>query len=163
MPAFVKIALRNRCRLVFGVDALLSFRTIAQNQLHNFGGRINLHGDIRGVAENRFAAAAPEIPQCVGMGLFSEAIGQNPVFYDCVFEQIWRDGPVDADAWVIDYATRRLRRKMVHPRGLETAHERRPLSPRHQRRGEQFHDCRPASMAAKKWAPTPGSIFLTRP
>jgi alpha-N-acetylglucosaminidase len=85
-----------------------------KGQLHNFGGRINLHGDIRGVAENRFAAAAHKIPQCVGMGLFPEAIGQNPVFYDCVFEQIWRDGPVDADAWLADYAARRYGAKSAH-------------------------------------------------
>jgi alpha-N-acetylglucosaminidase len=85
-----------------------------KGQLHNFGGRINLHGDIRGVAENRFAAAAHKIPQCVGMGLFPEAIGQNPVFYDCVFEQIWQDGPVDADAWLAGYAARRYGANSAH-------------------------------------------------
>lgn len=78
-----------------------------KGQLHNFGGRINLHGDLRDVAGNRFADAAKKIPTCVGMGLFPEAIVQNPVFYDCVYDMVWRDAPADADAWVRDYARRR--------------------------------------------------------
>lgn len=78
-----------------------------KGQLHNFGGRINLHGDLRGVAGNPFAATAAKTPQCVGMGLFPEAIGQNPVFYDCVYDMIWRDAGVDMDGWLTDYATRR--------------------------------------------------------
>ena len=78
-----------------------------KGQLHNFGGRINLHGDIRDVAGNRFADAAKKLPTCVGMGLFPEAIIQNPVFYDCVYDMVWRDQPVDADAWIKAYAQRR--------------------------------------------------------
>ena len=78
-----------------------------KGQLHNFGGRINLHGDLRAVAANPFAATAAKSPQCVGMGLFPEAIGQNPVFYDCVYDMIWRDAGVDIDGWLADYATRR--------------------------------------------------------
>ncbi|MEI7957436.1 MAG: alpha-N-acetylglucosaminidase TIM-barrel domain-containing protein, partial [Verrucomicrobiota bacterium] len=78
-----------------------------KGQLHNFGGRINLHGDLQAVAHNPFAAAVGKNPQCVGMGLFPEAIIQNPVFYDCVFDMIWRKGPVEVEGWLKDYATRR--------------------------------------------------------
>ena len=41
-------------------------------QLHNFGGRINIHGDLADVADNKFAAAKKTTPQAVGMGLFME-------------------------------------------------------------------------------------------
>ena len=78
-----------------------------KGQLHNFGGRINLHGDLRNISENPFAVTTGKIPQCVGMGLFPEAINQNPVFYDCVYDMIWRDAPVKIDGWLADYATRR--------------------------------------------------------
>ncbi len=78
-----------------------------KGQLHNFGGRINLHGDLRNIAENPFASASKNNPQCVGMGLFPEAIMQNPVFYDCVYDMIWRDDPADMDGWLKEYATRR--------------------------------------------------------
>jgi alpha-N-acetylglucosaminidase len=78
-----------------------------KGQLHNFGGRINLHGDLRDIAGNPFAVTAKNNPQCVGMGVFPEAIMQNPVFYDCVYDMIWRDAPADIDGWLHDYATRR--------------------------------------------------------
>ncbi|MCP5537490.1 MAG: alpha-N-acetylglucosaminidase [Akkermansiaceae bacterium] len=78
-----------------------------KGQLHNFGGRINLHGDLRDICSNRFAAAAKEIPQCKGMGLFPEAIMQNPVFYDCVFDMIWRDAPAELENWLDAYTQRR--------------------------------------------------------
>jgi alpha-N-acetylglucosaminidase len=78
-----------------------------KGQLHNFGGRINLHGDLRDVAGNNFAARAAADPKCVGMGLFPEAIIQNPVFYECVYDMMWRDKPVNIDAWLHDYSLRR--------------------------------------------------------
>lgn len=78
-----------------------------KGQLHNFGGRINMHGDLADVCTNRFASAAKKIPQCTGMGVFPEGITQNPVFYDAVYDMIWRDGPVDTETWLMDYARRR--------------------------------------------------------
>ena len=76
-------------------------------QLHNFGGRINIHGDLADVADNKFAAAKKTTPQAVGMGLFMEGTMQNPVFYNLVFDMTWRDGPVDVRSWVHQYAQRR--------------------------------------------------------
>ncbi|MEK0446059.1 MAG: hypothetical protein RLZZ399_1380 [Verrucomicrobiota bacterium] len=76
-------------------------------QLHNFGGRINLHGDLAAVAENPFLKAREQYPGAKGMGLFMEGIEQNPVFYELVFEMVSRSGPVDLDAWLRDYALRR--------------------------------------------------------
>lgn len=78
-----------------------------KGQLHNFGGRINLHGDLRDIASNPFAAVAKKVPENQGMGLFMESIEQNPVFYNLVFDMIWRDQPVDIQAWLESYTSRR--------------------------------------------------------
>jgi len=77
-------------------------------QLHNFGNRINLHGDLHNVASNPFARAKKEYPQtAIGTGIFPEGIIQNPVFYDCYFDMIWRDKPVILNKWIEEYITRR--------------------------------------------------------
>ncbi len=76
-------------------------------RLHNFGGRINLHGDITLLATNPFAGMAETLPNCVGGGLFMEGITQNPAYYELAFDTLWRSGPVDPNEWLHDYARRR--------------------------------------------------------
>ena len=78
-----------------------------RGRLHNFGGRINLHGDIRTITTNPFAKTAMADPQCKGMGMFPEAIIQNPVFYDAVYDMIWRDQATPVDDWLANYTIRR--------------------------------------------------------
>jgi alpha-N-acetylglucosaminidase len=78
-----------------------------KGQLHNFGGRINMHGDLRAVAENPFAVAVRSHETCTGMGLFMEGIEQNPVFYEMVFDTVWHDAPVAPGDWLDAYAERR--------------------------------------------------------
>jgi alpha-N-acetylglucosaminidase len=77
-------------------------------QLHNFGNRINLHGDLAYLAANPFSAARKQYPDTAqGMGLFMEGIIQNPVFYDMFFDMTWHDQPVDLQQWLAEYAARR--------------------------------------------------------
>jgi alpha-N-acetylglucosaminidase len=78
-----------------------------KGQLHNFGGRINLHGDIQYMLSNPFAAVTKKSSKCLGMGMFMEAIEQNPAFYAALFDQIWRDDATDVNTWLADYAERR--------------------------------------------------------
>ena len=75
--------------------------------IHNFGGRTHLGGELAGLAKNPFAAALRASTNCVGMGLFPEAIEQNPVYYDLVFDLVWRDGGVEIEPWLHDYVRRR--------------------------------------------------------
>lgn len=75
--------------------------------LHNFGGRINLHGDLRQLAGHPFLAAAKAAPNATGCGFFMEGIVQNPVYYDLALELVWRDQPVAIDPWLDAYARRR--------------------------------------------------------
>lgn len=76
-------------------------------RLHNFGGRTKMHGDMRGLAANPFAALAQSIPNCKGGGFFMEGIIQNPAYYDLAFDQLWKTGKVDAGDWLKAYARRR--------------------------------------------------------
>ncbi len=80
---------------------------LVEGNLHNFGGRINLHGDLRLVASNQYVKAKENSPNVCGSGLFMESIVQNPVYYDLAFEMPNYDGPVDIESWLKSYATRR--------------------------------------------------------
>ena len=42
-----------------------------------------------------------------GVGMVNEGLCYNPVAYDFLFEQAWREEPVDRQAWVIAYARNR--------------------------------------------------------
>lgn len=75
--------------------------------LHNFGGRINLHGDLELIASNQYAKAKETVPAVVGSGLFMESIVQNPVFYELAFEMPLHKDSVKLDQWLEQYATRR--------------------------------------------------------
>ena len=80
---------------------------IVAGNLHNFGGRINLHGDLRLLASNQYANAVKKNPNVCGSGLFMEAIEQNPVYYDLAFEMPLHEGEVDIESWLDRYADRR--------------------------------------------------------
>lgn len=80
---------------------------VVAGNLHNFGGRINLHGDLRLLASNQYASAKQKSPNVCGLGLFMESIEQNPVYYDLAFEMPLHAGEVDIDEWLGRYAERR--------------------------------------------------------
>lgn len=80
---------------------------VVAGNLHNFGGRINLHGDLAALASNQYATAHDKWNNVCGSGLFMESIVQNPVFYELAFEMPLHDGPVEINEWLADYAARR--------------------------------------------------------
>lgn len=88
------------------LDGFWGYNFVVGN-LHNFGGRINLHGDVRLLASNQFGQASSKYPNAIGSGLFMEAIGQNPLFYDLAFEMPFHREAIDADDWVRSYLFRR--------------------------------------------------------
>ena len=75
--------------------------------LHNFGGRINMHGDLKLLASNQFYNAVQMGKNIVGSGLFMEGLGQNPIYYDLAFEMPIHQGPVDIAEWIRNYGERR--------------------------------------------------------
>jgi len=51
-----------------------------------------------------------------GLGFVNEGLGYNPVVYDLMFEQAWRNEPVDLDQWLRDYASHRYGRDSENAR-----------------------------------------------
>lgn len=89
-----------------GTDGFWGYPFVAGN-LHNFGSRINLHGDLRLLASNQYRKAKEISPNVCGSGLFMEGIEQNPVYYDLAFEMPLHDDSVDIAGWLCQYAERR--------------------------------------------------------
>lgn len=80
--------------------------------LHNFGKNINLSGFMSSVARNPAEALNnPKAGKMQGIGLTMEGIEQNPVMYDLMLENVWRDTPIDLETWLKDYAWRRYGKK----------------------------------------------------
>lgn len=81
--------------------------------VHNFGARFSVHGDLRRLAANIGALAAPEPEPGLdrgafrGVGLAPEAIEHNPAFYELATDAVW--GVPDVDDWVAGFARRRYR------------------------------------------------------
>lgn len=78
------------------------------NMLQNFGGNVNMYGLMDRVAT--WPAEALHHEQngnMVGIGLTPEGIEQNPVLYDLMMENAWRETPINLDSWLKDYARRR--------------------------------------------------------
>ena len=74
--------------------------------LHNFGGRINLHGDLPLLASNQYLTARQKASNVVGSGLFMESIVQNPVYYALAFEMPFHQDTVALDKWLDSYVLR---------------------------------------------------------
>src|SRR5665648_111038 len=78
------------------------------NMLHNFGGNISMFGRIETVASQPAAALNDSTSgQLKGIGLTMEAIEQNPVLYELMTDNTWRDTPVDLNEWLQKYIRNR--------------------------------------------------------
>ncbi|GAA4322546.1 alpha-N-acetylglucosaminidase [Mucilaginibacter gynuensis] len=78
------------------------------NLLQNFGGNISMFGRMRHVASDPAVTLHdPESKRMMGIGLTPEGIEQNPALFALMLENVWRDTPIDADAWLKNYALRR--------------------------------------------------------
>jgi len=78
------------------------------NMLHNFGGNISMFGRIQKVAEE--PAKALNDSACgslKGIGLTMEAIEQNPVIYELMTENTWRNTKIDLKLWLKNYVLNR--------------------------------------------------------
>ncbi|MEA4936349.1 MAG: alpha-N-acetylglucosaminidase TIM-barrel domain-containing protein, partial [Paludibacter sp.] len=78
------------------------------NMLHNFGQNTNISGLMSSVATHPAKALNdPASGKMRGIGLTMEGIEQNPVIYDLMLENVWRDTPIALNEWLNDYAFRR--------------------------------------------------------
>ena len=76
--------------------------------LHNFGQNITLSGNVTSVANDPANLLQnPKAANMVGIGLTMEGIEQNPAMYALMFENVWRDTPIDTDDFLTEYLTLR--------------------------------------------------------
>ena len=74
--------------------------------LHNFGGTDGLKGDLGMI--NRIPFDAPASANIIGVGATPEGIDQNPIYYEYIFEQAFRNEPLaDIPSMVVDRGQRR--------------------------------------------------------
>jgi len=82
--------------------------------LHNFGGRVFMGGTLE-----RYLNMAPKsstgsgASTLAGIGLFPEAIEQNPIIYDAVSGNAWRNGVTDVHQWLAGYLLARYGKEVA--------------------------------------------------
>ncbi|SFU69920.1 alpha-N-acetylglucosaminidase [Pustulibacterium marinum] len=78
------------------------------NMLHSFGGNISMFGRIETVATAPAEALQdPNSGNMKGIGLTMESIEQNPVLYELMTDNVWRDQPIDLNNWLATYTEQR--------------------------------------------------------
>ncbi|WP_308991320.1 alpha-N-acetylglucosaminidase [Mariniflexile litorale] len=78
------------------------------NMLHSFGGNISMFGRIETVAsEPAKALNDAHAGKLKGIGLTMESIEQNPVLYELMTDNTWRDTPIDLSTWLERYTLNR--------------------------------------------------------
>ncbi len=78
------------------------------NMLHNFGGNISLFGRVETVATQPAAALSdPASGKLKGIGLTMEGIEQNPVLYELMTDNTWRNTPIELNEWLKKYIRNR--------------------------------------------------------
>jgi alpha-N-acetylglucosaminidase len=87
-------------------------RPWAAGILHNYGGRHCLGGDLPDLAANAPGLLADPARgrRIVGIGMFPEAIEQNPILYDLAAGLAWSRTAPDLPSWVHRYALARYGR-----------------------------------------------------
>jgi alpha-N-acetylglucosaminidase len=78
------------------------------NMLNNFGANTNLFGRLEEVARGPATALNdPKSEKMTGIGLTMEGIEQNPVLYELMTANIWRQEPINLDEWLPKYVSNR--------------------------------------------------------
>ncbi len=80
--------------------------------VQNFGRTIRLEGNVPKINRDLHdAMASPDSGRLSGIGSVNEGFGYNPVAFEFLLEQTWRDGPVNERAWIRDHARHRYGRR----------------------------------------------------
>jgi alpha-N-acetylglucosaminidase len=78
------------------------------NMLNNFGANTNLFGRMDVVAQAPAEALHdPKSGNMKGIGLTMEGIEQNPVLYELLTDNTWRNQPINVDVWLKNYLLNR--------------------------------------------------------
>ena len=87
------------------------------NVLYNFGGKVNLNGDLPSIAANLTSAlASPAHGRLSGLGMMMEGLGYNPVVPDFVMDMAWRREVPALQPWAQAWVDRRYGGVNAHAR-----------------------------------------------
>lgn len=78
----------------------------------NWGQRTPLHGDLTKIAQKPIQALHDLKQNLVGMGNSSEGINNNSVCFELLYDNAWRQTPVDLKLWLKKYSEQRYGCKM---------------------------------------------------
>lgn len=81
--------------------------------LHNFGGRVGLHGRLENTVKGYYEALAAYPSTLKGVGATPEGIETNPMLYDALFELPWQKND-DISGWLDNYSTARYGTSSTH-------------------------------------------------
>jgi len=85
------------------------------NMVNNFGGNTNLFGRIETVAiDPAKALNDPKSGNMKGIGLTMEGIEQNPVMYELMADNTWRNKSIELNKWLPEYLLNRYGVKNIH-------------------------------------------------
>lgn len=74
--------------------------------LANFGGNPSMHGQMQVMVDNILKAQKTS-KHMVGIGIISEAMYDNPIMYDLIFDLAWADESFNLNQWMDSYLSRR--------------------------------------------------------
>eukprot|EP00760_Papus_ankaliazontas_P008822 PhM_4_TR13934/c0_g1_i1/m.43672/K01205/NAGLU; alpha-N-acetylglucosaminidase len=74
------------------------------NLLHNYGGERGMYGKLSDIVSMPFEEMRRANSTMVGIGITPEAIEQNPIVYEMLFDVAWAPSTIDVQRWVQHYA-----------------------------------------------------------
>ncbi|MEO8200677.1 MAG: alpha-N-acetylglucosaminidase [Gemmatimonadota bacterium] len=85
------------------------------NVLYNFGGKVNLNGDLPKIAANLAQVLeSPSKGRLSGLGMMMEGLGYNPIIPDFVMDMAWRTSVPALGQWSRRYVDRRYGQPNTH-------------------------------------------------
>ena len=83
--------------------------------LYNFGGRTGMYGKLDEIFDQQIEAKSqPQGRFLRGVGALPEAIENNPVIWNALFESAWMDTKPDMHQWLRDYVKSRYGKRNEH-------------------------------------------------
>ena len=84
--------------------------------LNNYGGKTGLYGNLDNIFDQQAEAksTSPQGELLRGVGALMEAIDNNPVIWNALFESVWLDTKPDMQVWIQDYIKSRYGKQNEH-------------------------------------------------
>lgn len=110
----VVVSLSNHLKTATDGNTIRSFcgKPWVWCELSNFGGKHSLYGSLKALGNLGNLQKSPEKDLLLGVGIISEGLETNPIFYDLLYDRFWTDkgknfSEAELKDWIDDYVKRR--------------------------------------------------------